>query len=88
MRVVGRQPQPDIGAAARLARLADIAEGGAAAQPGNGRAGIGGQRAVEQLDGMVVVAEQEGPDMAAQRQRQRIEAVERQRQPLKAARLP
>src|SRR5215472_6985968 len=31
MRVVGRQPQPDIGAAASFARLANITEGGTAA---------------------------------------------------------
>ena len=81
MRVVGREAQPDLDAASRLARLADVAEGGAAAQPGDGRAGIGRQRPVEQLDRMVVVAEQPRPDMAAQRQRQRIEAVEREREP-------
>ena len=81
MRVVGREAEPDIDAAPRLARLADVAEGGAAAQPGDRRTGIGRQRAVEQLDGLVVVAEQPRPDMAAQRQRQRIEAVEREREP-------
>src|SRR5262245_61685991 len=73
--VVGREPEPDVGAAARLARLADVAEGGAAAHPGYGRAGVGGKCAVEQLDRLVVVAEQPRTDVADQRQRQRIEAV-------------
>ena len=77
MGVVGREPEPDLDAAPGLARLADVGEGGARAQPGDGRTGIGRQRPVEQLDGMVVVVEQPRPDMAAQRQRQRIEAVER-----------
>src|SRR5260370_31542089 len=45
------------------------------------------QRPVKQLDGMVVVVEQPGPDVAAERERQRVEAVERQRQPAQPLRL-
>src|SRR5882757_11344518 len=57
MRVVRREPEPDIDPAPRLARLADVAEGGAAAQPGDGRARVGRECPVEQLDRLVVVAE-------------------------------
>ena len=58
MRVVAREAEPDLDAAARLARLADGAEGGARARPCDRGTGIGRQRPVEQLDGMVVVVEQ------------------------------
>jgi HAD superfamily hydrolase (TIGR01509 family) len=61
MRVVGREAEPDLDAAARLARLADVAEGGARARPRDGGTGIGRQRPVKQLDGMVVVVEDGKP---------------------------
>src|SRR5712692_5785937 len=76
MGVERREYEPDLGPALGFCRLAKVAVGRTAADPGHGRVGTGGQGPIEQGEGTFVVVKQERPYMTAEGKRPCIEGIQ------------